>query len=107
MKSWAVPKGLPAGPGIRRLAIYSLGATIYRALCGQPPLWDSDEKILIKSRLTLDAPPASSLRPELCPETVRLLSRMLRRKRRKRFQSAEELLPACRQAYWAASRRGA
>ncbi len=86
--------------------IYSLGATLYFLLAGRPPFTADDPELLNKIR---SKTPASlgTLRPDLPPDFVALISKMLEKQPADRPASAHEveiaLTKFCRQASAASS----
>ena len=60
-----------------RSDIYSLGATLYHAITGQPPYEGADAVEVIKARFKGPPPPVESLRPDVEPEVSRIISRMM------------------------------
>jgi serine/threonine protein kinase/putative intracellular protease/amidase len=74
-----------------RSDLYSLGCTLYFALTGQPvfPQGSAVEKLLAHAQR--EPTPISSLRPDLPPELVRILQRMLAKDPAQRYQTPAEV----------------
>ncbi|MBT3295055.1 MAG: serine/threonine protein kinase [Verrucomicrobia bacterium] len=75
-----------------RSDIYSLGATIFHALTGQPP-FDGDTPVdVVKARLNAPAPAVSTLREGINPEVDRIVARMLEAEPGRRYPTYASLL---------------
>ena len=77
-------RGLPTDA---RSDIFSFGVVLYEMLAGKPPFERDSAIDTLAAILKEDPPPI----PGLCPETVRLVERCLRKDAAERFQSAAEL----------------
>lgn len=60
-----------------RSDIYSLGATLYHAITGQPPYEGEDAVAVIKARFKGPPPPLEKIRPDVEPEVSRIVTRMM------------------------------
>lgn len=60
-----------------RSDIYSLGATLYHAIAGQPPYEGEDAVAVIKARFKGPPKPLEQIRPDVEPEVSRIISRMM------------------------------
>lgn len=60
-----------------RSDIYSLGATLYHAIAGQPPYEGADAVAVIKARFAGPPPALESIRPDIEPEVTRIIGRMM------------------------------
>lgn len=60
-----------------RSDIYSLGATLYHAIAGQPPYEGPDAVAVIKARFAGPPPSLESIRPDIEPEVSRIIGRMM------------------------------
>ncbi|MBQ6102479.1 MAG: serine/threonine protein kinase, partial [Kiritimatiellae bacterium] len=60
-----------------RSDIYSLGATLYHAITGQPPYDGEDAVAVIKARFKGPPPPVEKIRPDVEPEVSRIVTRMM------------------------------
>ena len=60
-----------------RSDIYSLGATLYHAIAGQPPYEGEDAVAVIKARFKGPPPPIEKIRPDVEPEVSRIVTRMM------------------------------
>lgn len=60
-----------------RSDIYSLGATLYHAIAGQPPYEGPDAVAVIKARFNGPPPSLDSIRPDIEPEVSRIIGRMM------------------------------
>jgi hypothetical protein len=60
-----------------RSDIYSLGATLFHALSGQPPFDGKTATDVVLARLKHPPPDLAALRPGLTPETVQAVKRMM------------------------------
>jgi len=60
-----------------RSDIYSLGATLYHAIAGEPPYEGDDAVSVIKARFAGPPKPLNEIRPEIEPEVMRIISRMM------------------------------
>ncbi|MBN2711943.1 MAG: hypothetical protein JXR97_05825, partial [Planctomycetes bacterium] len=72
--------------------IYSLGATFYHLLTGQPPFSGGNNKDIILARLRIDPVPPRALRPDLSAKTSGLIMEMMARNPEQRPQNPAELL---------------
>ncbi len=60
-----------------RSDIYSLGATLYHAIAGEPPYEGEDAVAVIKARFKGPPKPLEEIRPEIEPEVTRIIGRMM------------------------------
>lgn len=75
-----------------RSDIYALGATLYHLLTGEVPFPGDNHLEVIDKKERGEYTPASAVCAEATPELDRILSRMLARQPRDRYQTAAELL---------------
>ncbi|MBX7103127.1 MAG: protein kinase [Gemmataceae bacterium] len=80
-----------------RADIYSLGATFYFVLAGQPPFPDGTVAQKLIWHQSKAPRPLADIRPGLPPELVRIVERMLRKDKSERYltpaELADELVP--------------
>lgn len=60
-----------------RSDIYSLGATLYHAIAGEPPYEGEDAVAVIKARFAGPPVPLDQIRPDIEPEAARIIGRMM------------------------------
>ncbi len=60
-----------------RSDIYSLGATLYHAIAGEPPYEGEDAIAVIKARFKGPPKPLEEIRPDIEPEVTRIIGRMM------------------------------
>jgi serine/threonine protein kinase len=77
-----------------RSDIFSLGCTLFRLLTGELPFRGNSAIEKLMARVTDDAPPVSSLRPECPPELDAIVARMLARRPADRYQTPAEVAEA-------------
>ncbi len=85
-----------------RSDIYSLGATLFHALAGQPPFDGATPTDVVLARLNHPAPSLRDFRDDIHPETVALVARMLEPDPSMRYPSYPALLLDMRAAHKAA-----
>jgi tRNA A-37 threonylcarbamoyl transferase component Bud32 len=94
--------------GIRDLDVrsdlYSLGATLYHAVTGQPPFRGGSPAEVISKHLGTPAPDPRKIAPDVSPETAALLLRLLAKKPDDRVADATEAVRMLALALEAASR---
>ncbi|MCW8128844.1 MAG: serine/threonine protein kinase [Planctomycetota bacterium] len=79
-----------------RSDLYSLGATIYHAITGQPPFTSKVEEEILQGHLK-ERPVAVNVRvPKVSMEFAKLIGRLLEKNPDHRYQTAEHLLLALR-----------
>ncbi len=82
-----------------RADLYSLGATMYEALCGRPPFATNDPLELIHSHIAREPTPPHALRPGVPEALSMIVMRLLRKPASERYRSAQGLrldLEECR-----------
>lgn len=81
-----------------RSDIYSLGATLFHVLAGQPPFDGATPMDVVTARLNHPAPSLLTLQPGLHPATVAMVARMLEAEPTMRYPSYDALLVDMRAA---------
>lgn len=74
-----------------RSDIYGLGVTLYQLLSDQLPFPGDNLMERLVARINQDAPPISSVRPDVPPVLVHIITRMLHRDPEQRFQTPVEV----------------
>jgi serine/threonine-protein kinase len=77
-----------------RADIYSLGCTLYFLLAGQPPFPGGTSMEKLFSHHQMEPLPIEHCRPEVSPELVVVLRKMMAKKREERFQTPNEVAAA-------------
>jgi serine/threonine-protein kinase len=77
-----------------RSDIFALGATIYHLLAGRVPFPGEDHREVTRMKDAGTFAPASSFNPRVQPQLDSILSRMLARDPRQRYQTATDMLDA-------------
>jgi serine/threonine protein kinase/putative intracellular protease/amidase len=75
-----------------RADIYSLGCTFFFLLTGQAPFAGDSVTRTLQSHIDRQPPSLRSLRPDLAPELVRIVERMMAKDPDQRFQTAGEVI---------------
>lgn len=86
-----------------RSDIYSLGATLFHALAGEPPFEGATPVDVVMARLERPAPSLLDFNPDLHPQTVAMVARMLEVEPTMRHPSYPALqidMEAAREAAW-------
>lgn len=88
------PEQCRGEPVDARSDLYSLGATYFALLTGQPPFSDSQPLQVMFAHCSKPVPDPRALRPELPAECAAIVMKSLAKKRADRFASAQDMLVA-------------
>src|SRR5437763_13204171 len=86
---FASPEQIRTEPIDVRTDVYSVAATLYYLLTGQPPFYGTNTAATLARIVTDPPPPLRSLRPELSPALERVVLRGLERDRARRYPDLE------------------
>ncbi len=96
------PERARGGKADHRSDIYSLGATMFHALTGQPPFEGKTATDVVVARLKAPPPKIRDLEPSLQPQTAALIERMMAADPVLRYPTSASLLADMRAALQAA-----
>ncbi len=74
-----------------RSDLYSLGATLYQMMTGRTPFEGADAGALIAKHLDARPAPPQRVRPEMHPDTARLIERLMEKRRERRPSRPREV----------------
>jgi serine/threonine protein kinase len=89
---YIAPEKVRSQPEDHRSDIYSLGATLFHALCGKPPFDGPTAKDVVLLRLKEPAPDVASIRDSLHPITAQAIARMLQMEPSLRYPTYKSLI---------------
>jgi len=92
------PERVRQQPLDARSDIYSLGATLYHALCGKPPFEGPTPAAVIRARIERHPRLLQSLRPNVNRQAEKIVNRMLGREPALRYPNYESLIGDLRRA---------
>lgn len=75
-----------------RTDIYSLGATAYHLLAGEPPFRGQTPFEVAVQHVQKEAPALQEIRPDLPPELCQMVHRMMAKKPEERYQTAKDIV---------------
>jgi serine/threonine protein kinase len=102
---YIAPEKVRAQKEDHRADIYSLGATLFHVLTGQPPFDGDTAKDVVLARLKGPAPGLQSLRPSLQTETADVIARALEADPARRYPTYKSLLADLEEALRVARQR--
>lgn len=102
---YIAPEKVRAQKEDQRADIYSLGATLYHVLAGQPPFDGETAKDVVLARLKSPALSLRSVRPSLQPETAEVIARTLEPEPSRRYPTYKSLLADLNEALRVARQR--
>lgn len=91
---YAPPEALEGGEEDFRSDIYALGATLYHALSGKPPIDNKSTNTKVLLEVKRNVPPLKKVAPEVSRATAALIARAMGYQRSDRFSSYQEFLDA-------------
>ena len=91
---YVAPEVIREGSGDERADIYSLGATFFHLVAGQPPFGGTIAADALVGHATRPAPDVRTLRPGVSPDFAQILARCLEKDPAARFQSYDALAAA-------------
>ena len=91
---YMAPEALRGAEYDARCDLYSLGATFYQTLAGQPPFMGRTSTELVAKHLEAQPAPLTEVSPGTPPPLARIVHRLLEKKPSDRYQSAGDLLSA-------------
>jgi serine/threonine-protein kinase len=100
------PEQIEGRPVDARSDIYSLGATCYHLLSGEPPHSGETALAIALQHLNKQPVPLDNLRPGLAEGLVRLVHRMMAKEPADRFEGPQELLVELKELAQAGARDG-
>lgn len=103
---YVAPERLNNEPEDFRSDIFSLGATLFHAIAGRPPIEGESTSATELRQLKSQPPVLGAIMPELSRLTDRAINRMIAPDPRMRFQSYAEAITALRRARQALEPRG-
>ncbi|MCS7272466.1 MAG: serine/threonine protein kinase, partial [Gemmataceae bacterium] len=86
------PEQVQGKPVDHRSDIYSFGITCYHLLAGEPPFQGRTAFDVALKHVHEEPPPLSALRPDLPPELVAMVHKMMAKQPEQRYQSVREIL---------------
>lgn len=89
---YIAPEKVRRQPSDARADIYSLGATLFHALAGQPPFEGKTPIDVVKARLVRPAPNLRDVRPDINPELETIIRRMLEAEPARRYPNYHSLI---------------
>ncbi|MBA2743906.1 MAG: protein kinase [Chthoniobacterales bacterium] len=96
---YVAPERLDNEPEDFRSDIYSLGATLFHALAGQPPIEGESTSAAALRELKSHPPDLRQVAPEISGDTARIVARMIAPAPGDRFASYAELIDELQRAY--------
>jgi serine/threonine protein kinase len=89
---YMAPEQARGEPIDHRVDIYALGATFYRMLAGRTPFTGKNAREIMEKQVYEEPPGLRSLNPEIPQSICRVVTRMMKKKPEKRYQTARELI---------------
>lgn len=86
------PEQVQGHPVDHRSDIYSFGVTCYHLLAGEPPFQGKTAFDVALKHVKEEPPPLAAFRPDLPPELVAMVHKMMAKRPEDRYQSVREIL---------------